>query len=191
MKKWDELLRDAAYPRYFVDFAKAEAAATELRVWEADRIYGLFQTEAYARVLLGNDEDAVRARLARQKILDRKDAPLVCVILDEIVLYRQVGSREVMRAQIEHLIELSHRDRIHIQIAPVAHYPDVTSSFHIATQPNRKEVLYENKAIEGVTSTEAKALTRMNQAFLTLQARALNVEDSRAFLRKVLEEKWT
>ncbi|WP_019629773.1 helix-turn-helix domain-containing protein [Actinomadura atramentaria] len=190
VRKWDNLLTDAGYPEYFLDFTHAEDAANLLRAWVADRVYGLFQTEAYARVLLITDQ-AVRNRMARQEIIDRENGPLICVIMDESVLHRQVGTREVMRAQIEHLIELSRHDRVHLQIAPTAYYRDVTSSFTIATQPDRSEVLYESKAIDGVVSTKASDLAKVGEAFLTLQARALNIEDSLAFMRKVLEEKWT
>ncbi|MFC0042367.1 helix-turn-helix domain-containing protein [Actinomadura rayongensis] len=190
IKKWDEMVRNASYPAYFIDFSHAEQAATLLRVYESQLIYGPFQTADYAKVLLGK-EDLIQARLARRGMLDREDAPLVCVILDETILYRQVGSREVMRAQIEHLIEISHHDRVHLQIAPIAYYRGVFGSFHIATQLDRTEVLYEEKTADAVTSTKAGELVMANEAFMTLTTRALNLEDSRAFLKKVLEEKWT
>jgi transcriptional regulator with XRE-family HTH domain len=190
VQKWDDLLKDATYPEYFIDFSFAEQTAALIRVYEAQRVYGPFQTEEYAKDLLRKDE-AVQARLARLGMLDREDAPLLCVILDETVLYREVGSREVMRAQIEHLIELSRHDRVHLQIAPIAYYKGVVGSFIIATQPDRTEVLHEEKTVDGVTSTKSTDLAKANEAFMTLTTRALNLEDSRAFMKKVLEEKWT
>lgn len=49
VEAWDELLRGTKYPKYFVSFPKKEASAVQLRSYEAYFVYGLFQTEGYAR----------------------------------------------------------------------------------------------------------------------------------------------
>ncbi len=83
------------YPSWFVDWIPAEEKAVLLRSFEVALIPGLLQTSDYARALLYGVEKDVEARIARQAILARKDAPpvrLFCV-LDEAALHRDVGAR--------------------------------------------------------------------------------------------------
>ncbi|MEV5572504.1 helix-turn-helix transcriptional regulator [Spirillospora sp. NPDC052269] len=187
---WNELVRSAKYPQYFEDFASLESTAVLLRKYSADVVDGLLQVESYARVLL-RDEDSVLARMKRQEILTREPIPTVCFILDESVLYREVGSPEVMNGQLSHLLEISAWEKVCLQVAPTAYYRGVSGSFSIATQEDRDEAAYAGSAFGGETSEEAEQLMLVNEAFAVLQARARNVADTRTFIRKVLEERWT
>lgn len=107
------------------DLFDLEGKATQIRTYQSYLIPGLFQTEAYARasveatrpVLSPEDvEKAVALRLTRQEILERKDAPQMWAIVDESVVYREVGSPTVMRQQCEHLLRLSARSNVVIQV---------------------------------------------------------------------------
>jgi transcriptional regulator with XRE-family HTH domain len=190
---WDDLLeqiRHVRYPTHFVAFPKAEASADQLRVYETHLVYGLFQTEAYARVLLVEDE-AVATRLKRQELLAENFRPMISVVMEESVLYRLVGSKEVMREQLERLIEISLCDGIFLQIAETAYHRGVRASFHIATQSDRSEVAYVVKATGGETTRDPSELAMMSKVMHTLSAQALNTKDSRACIRKVIEERWT
>ncbi|GAA0589661.1 helix-turn-helix transcriptional regulator [Actinomadura livida] len=193
VEAWDELLesiKSDKYPEFFANFPKAEQSASMLRAYEERVIHGLFQIEDYARVLL-NSEDAVKSRMRRQEILDRDPAPAVTVVMDETVLYREVGGKEVMRRQLEHLIDLSYRDKINIQIAPIKYIRNVWATFVIATLPDQRQVVYTAKAYGGETSTSPVEVALVNEAMATLQAEALNASDTRALIRKVIEERWT
>lgn len=104
VEAWDELLesiKSDKYPEFFANFPKAEQSAIMIRAYEERVVHGLFQTEAYARVLL-TDEDAIKNRMRRQEILGRDPAPSVTVVMDETVLYREVGGKEVMRERLLH-----------------------------------------------------------------------------------------
>lgn len=193
VEAWDVLLEKiklVRYPTHFVTFPKVEATADQLRVYENYLVYGLFQTEAYARVLLVDDA-AVATRMRRQELLKRQPRPLISVVMEESILYRQVGSKEVMREQLESLIEVSMQEDVFLQIAKTAYYRGVRSSFHIATLPDRSEVAYIVKANGGETSRDATELAKISKVMHTLNARALNTDDSRAFIRRVIEERWT
>jgi transcriptional regulator with XRE-family HTH domain len=187
---WDDLLRSTGYPRYFTDFSVAESTAVLLRSYQTTYVDGLFQTEAYARVLLVKD-DAVQARLRRQAVLDQEVPPLVSVVLDESVLYRQVGTKQVMREQLEHLLALMEREHITLQIAPIAYIRGARASFTIATQADRTEAVYLENAARAETSSEEEDLTRVTETFVRLQASALTVNDSRAPIERTLVERWT
>ncbi|MEV4252395.1 helix-turn-helix transcriptional regulator [Spirillospora sp. NPDC049652] len=187
---WNDLVSSAKYPQYYVDFATRESTATMLRTYSADIVEGLLQVESYARAILPSDAD-VLARLKRQEVLKRNPPPTACFILDESVLRREVGSPEVMNEQLRHLVELSARPGVYLQISPTAYYPFVKGSFAIATQSDRAESAYAASVFGGETSEEAEHLTRANELFAVLQARAWNVAESRVFIEKELENRWT
>ena len=89
---------------------------------------GLFQTEDYARAVtvLGHRaapadeiERRVSLRLKRQEILARPEpVPKVWAVIDESALRRPLGGREVMRAQLRHLIELAESPQVTLQVMP-------------------------------------------------------------------------
>lgn len=193
VEAWDELLesiKSDKYPEFFANFPKAEQSANMLRSYQDRVVYGLFQSEAYARVLL-NDEDALKNRMRRQEILYRDPPPSVTAVMDETVLYREVGGREVMREQLELLIQLSDREKINLQIAPIRYIRNVWATFTIATLPDQRQVVYTAKAYGGETSTNPANVALVNEAMATLQAEALNIRDTRALIRKVIDERWS
>lgn len=84
---------------------------------------GLLQTERYARAVVsagspGYVDEYVAARMERQTILDGKVR--LWVVIHEAALRRKVGGAEVMRGQIEHLIEMSRQPNVNIMIIPNA-----------------------------------------------------------------------
>ncbi|CAM5335337.1 hypothetical protein SCALM49S_01622 [Streptomyces californicus] len=63
----------------------------------------------------------VALRLERQKALVSERAPTFHAVLDEAALRRPYGEREVMRAQLRHLIDMSERPNITLQVDPLSH----------------------------------------------------------------------
>lgn len=186
---WTKHLRSASYPKFFADYSEAEATADLLRAYEATFVVGLLQTKEYAQALLPS-EAAVDRRLMRQQILFRETPPRLIVVMEESVLMRKVGGPEVMRAQCEHLLKMSQRENIIIQIAPTAYYRGISGSFNIATQPTREELVYLETSPGGVTSDEPRDILHVIGAFAELQARAMSVSDSADFIRKAID-RWT
>ena len=114
-------------PTWFEAYVGLEEAASQIRAYEVQFVPGLLQTGDYARAvtLLGYpsapDRDVDRRvglRLARQVVFTRPAPPNVWVVLDEAVLRRPIGGAEIMKAQIKHLIDLSQRQNVTIQIVP-------------------------------------------------------------------------
>jgi hypothetical protein len=114
-------------PAWFQSYLGLEAAATLIRTYEIQFVPGLLQTADYARsvILLGHagaDADEIERRIdlrrQRQQILNRPDPPQLWVVIDEAVLRRPIGGVEVMKAQIEHLIEASKLPNVRMQIIP-------------------------------------------------------------------------
>ena len=97
----------------FGELKEHEQRASRIRIWENRLIPGLLQTPDYARAVLGAD-DLVTERLDRQKILHTDHAPTLRAVIDESVLYRQVGTREIMRTQLHHLTNTDNPWDIHV-----------------------------------------------------------------------------
>ncbi|MFB4313444.1 helix-turn-helix domain-containing protein [Actinomadura sp. 21ATH] len=192
VESWDELLdsiKSDKYPKFFANFPRAEQVAIMLRAYEDRVVYGLFQTEAYARILLG-DDDAVKNRMQRKEVLGRVPAPAVTVVMDETVLYREVGGAAVMKEQLEYLLALSDENNVNLQILPISYVRNVWATFAIATLADQSQVVYTAKAYGGETSTDPADLAFVNESMVRLQAEALNTRDSRALIRRVIEERW-
>jgi len=114
-------------PNWFEAYVGLEEAATQIRAYEVQFIPGLLQTGDYARAvtLLGYPnapsreiDRRVGLRLARQAVFTRPTPPNIWIVLDEAVMKRPIGGAEVMRGQIKHLIEMSQRPNVTIQIVP-------------------------------------------------------------------------
>ncbi|WP_217207794.1 helix-turn-helix transcriptional regulator [Streptomyces sp. AC550_RSS872] len=121
-------------PDWFSLYVSLEGAARIVRSYEPHFVPGLLQTEDYARAVLeagtvgqtGPEtiERHVSLRMERQRLLERPDPPHLWVIMDETVLRRPVSVRgEVMRDQVDKLLEFAERDRVTLQIAEFAAGP--------------------------------------------------------------------
>jgi transcriptional regulator with XRE-family HTH domain len=121
-------------PDWFSLYVSLEGAARIIRSYEPHFVPGLLQTEAYARAVLeagtigqtGREsvERHVSLRMERQRLLEGSDPPHLWVIMDETVLRRPVSTRgEVMREQLDRLLEYAERDRITLQLAEFAAGP--------------------------------------------------------------------
>ncbi|MEV4105796.1 helix-turn-helix transcriptional regulator [Nonomuraea sp. NPDC049649] len=114
-------------PTWFQAYVGLEEAATRIRTYEVQFVPGLLQTKEYARAVvtagsagLSPEEISRRVdlRLERQRMFDRPDSPVFWAVIDEAALRRPIGGAEVMRAQIEHLIDLMRQPSITIQVMP-------------------------------------------------------------------------
>ena len=109
-----------------------EGDAKILRVYEPNRIFGLFQTEAYARAQFEIAkpiderttefvERSVEIRMRRKEAITRTDRPVeIHAILEEAAVRHVFGGPEVMREQYEHLAELVALDHVTVQILPMS-----------------------------------------------------------------------
>ena len=200
--QFTELL-DAAGDWQFRTYADAEQHASVIRMANPLLVPGLLQTEGYIRAVYeawrpvdGNVkiDVEVAARLERQSILDRELPPSLGVVIDESVLYRPVGGPTVMRVQLAHLLEMSERPRVSVQVLPadVGAHVGLRGSFVILSFPdNAPGMVYFESPDSGETTRDTKRLTRIAVTYDTLRDNALSVRASRELIRKVAQETWT
>ncbi len=112
---------------WFEEYLGLEEAAVQIRTYEAQFVPGLLQTEDYARAVIlleySNPKEISRRvslRIARQAILSGPNPTSLWAVLDEAVLRRPLGGPRAMRAQLQHLIEMSEQPNVTIQIVPFA-----------------------------------------------------------------------
>ncbi|GAA3973641.1 helix-turn-helix transcriptional regulator [Streptomyces plumbiresistens] len=123
---WWEEYRDTP-PSRLLDLAEMEHHAAALRVTQVINIPGLLQTPEHARALFRQAVPALRPheieyrishRIKRQAILHREQPPPYTAIVHEAALRMQFGGREVARAQLKHLTEISEQASISLRVIP-------------------------------------------------------------------------
>jgi transcriptional regulator with XRE-family HTH domain len=179
-----------------------ETDAESLRVYEPQIITGLLQSRPYAEAIVrGGSPEAseqendkrVEVRLRRQNRITSDNEPLrLWAVLDEAALHRVVGSRQVMREQLEHVIEMAQLPHITVQVLPfeVGAHPGINGQYSILEFADAADssVVY----IEGVTSDlyleKPHDVQKYTVMYEHLRAQALNVDQSRQLIENVAKE---
>lgn len=177
-----------------------EHAASEIRVWKLSRVHGLLQTEDYARALFGvarigeSDPDTERsvALLMERQRQAAASSPCLRIVLDEAALHHQVGGPEVLRRQIEHLVEASAMPDVFIQVMPYSSGVQIATdaAFTIMAFPDPADpdvvcIGYPTGLLWVEESTE---VDRYNELFRQLQATALSFEESASLMVSLLKD---
>jgi transcriptional regulator with XRE-family HTH domain len=142
-------------PQWFRTYVDLESAASLIRTYEGQFVPGLLQTDGYMRAVVQGahlEESAeevgrrVRLRMARQVLLTRQDPPRLWAVVDEAALRRPVGGREVMRGQLERLVEATKLPNITLQILPFnsGAHAAMAGAFSVLRFPDRElpDVVY-------------------------------------------------
>ncbi|MFF9113335.1 helix-turn-helix domain-containing protein [Streptomyces sp. NPDC014805] len=184
-------------PTWFQPYAEMEARATYISAFQAQVVYGLLQTEEYARALLGVDQpgkvdEMVAARLDRQRILHREQPPAVWVVLSEAVLLQEVGGRDVMRGQLARLLEFSDSPWVKVQVLPfsVGQHTGMMGSFNLLRFDDGPDLFYLESYDQGHMTANPQVIRERSFGYARLQATALSPEDSVALITRVMEERY-
>ncbi len=116
-------------PEWFDRLVGLQEAAATIRTFEIQYVPGLLQTADYTRAVVQRGlpnapenevERRVELRMRRAQLLTRKDAPQLWAVIDESVLWRVLGSAEVMREQLDHLITMAQKPHVTLQVVPLS-----------------------------------------------------------------------
>lgn len=163
---------------------------------------GLMQTEAYMRVLFADGDgvlddlttaEKVAIRLARQEVLRAEKPPWYRLTLHESALYLNVGGRKVMHGQLAHLLDAGRQRNIDIQVIPQHALPlaALSGSFCLLTMPDGSRSAYSEGIGIGRFFEQPEEVTRLTLIYDRVQAAALDPEMSAAFIRNVMEDRYT
>ncbi|GLZ07031.1 transcriptional regulator [Actinomadura sp. NBRC 104412] len=177
-------------PEWFVEWPIIEDEAEALCVYNPCVVYGLLQTEEYAEIVLFGDRPQVEARLARQAVLTKADAPRLVYLLPEHVLWYDVGGAGVMGPQLDRLCEAV-SSRLSVQVVPNGQsHPGNKGEFTVATLPRGAEVGYVATAARGMILDAHKDIATMKDDFSAIRAHALPVGMSIDLIQRTKEERW-
>jgi hypothetical protein len=181
-------------------FAELEDDAAEIRSWQVQVVHGLLQTEDYARELIQGyvqDEAEVdrrlQARIHRQALLARQNAPTLNVIVDEPVLHRPVGGTEVMCGQLDALLDTGRRPNVSVRVLPVeigTHPVLGEGAFTIFSFRHAfaTDVAYVESVAGGIYLEDVEQVRRCSVMFERISDAALPEEDSTALIAALMKE---
>ncbi|HEY9331879.1 MAG TPA: helix-turn-helix transcriptional regulator [Streptomyces sp.] len=184
-------------PTWFQPYAEMEAKAAYISTYQAQLIYGLLQTEGYARALLGVDypdkvDEMAAARLDRQRILGRENPPALWIVLSEAALLQEVGGRDVMRKQLARLLDFRSNPWVQLQVLPfnVGQHTGMMGSFNLLRFDDDPDLFYMDGYDQGHMTANPAVIKERSVGYARMQATALSPEDSAALIAHVMEERY-
>ncbi|MFI9509067.1 helix-turn-helix domain-containing protein [Nocardia sp. NPDC052566] len=188
----DEGTQLAAYsdvlPDWFRTFAELEALAAGQFTYQAMALTGQLQTEGYATALLGGGLQiaaldlprAVKARMARQRVTNEVDPLNLEVVIEEDTLSRLVGGPAVMTEQLRHLLELTKRPNIKLQVMPkqVAVHVGLDGDFTLLNFAEAQSIGYTEYQTGSLLVQDPDQVALYKLIADRLQALALSADES-------------
>ncbi|WP_304455888.1 helix-turn-helix transcriptional regulator [Nocardiopsis sp. YSL2] len=178
-----------------------EAEASGVNTYQSMVVHGLLQTPEYAAAStrIGRSRSpetidrVVQARMERQEILDQDDPPKLWCVLDESVLHRPAGDKQVMRDQIARLIRhVETADHIKIQILPldVGLHPGVAGSFTILdfANPLDPSIAYIETRTDGLYLEEDEEVQVHRSAWDEIRVMALHPDASADLMGQIIKK---
>jgi transcriptional regulator with XRE-family HTH domain len=188
-------------PDWFEAYLGLEAAASLIRTFELQFVPGLFQTQGYARAVtvLGHKaapaeeiDRRVSLRMKRQDMLYSPDAPRVWSVMDEAALRRPVGGAQVMREQLNRLIEVAALPRVTVQVVPFRRggHAGAGGSFTVLRfrQADLPDIAYIEQLTSALYLERRSDVDHYMEVMNRLSAEALTPAGTTRFLKEIIRE---
>ncbi|ANZ17137.1 helix-turn-helix domain-containing protein [Streptomyces noursei] len=187
-------------PGWFQTYVGLEGAASLLRVYEVQFVHGLLQTEEYAHAVVSRGmpgapaaeiQRRVALRQERQKLLISERAPQLHCVLDEAALRRPYGGRSVMRGQLKHLIDISERPNVRLQVMPFnfGGHAGESGAFTMLRFPESdlSDVVYLEQLTSALYVDKPEEVAQYERAMERLQEDSPDPAETRDLLRGLLQ----
>lgn len=167
-----------------------EDKAATLRCWVGGVIHGLAQTPEYARAHLATTDAPtevvsarLQARMERQARLLRRDTRAeVWFLVDELALYREMGSPEIMAGQCDHLVKLGTAPDVSVLVVPAMGHPGANAEITVTDS-----AVYTEHFLSGYTYTDADAVATLTRKIVRLQGESYRASESAGIIGEVGE----
>jgi transcriptional regulator with XRE-family HTH domain len=187
------------HPAWFRDYARLERQAVEINDYNCHDIPGLFQPERRIRALyemrkplLDEEtiEQRVASRLARQEILAHWPPPMITAVIEESVLRRPLGGREIHKGQLEHLLRLGRLRNVELQVMPTdrTEHAGMGGSFILLTPKGKPQLGYTEVQSSSRLVTDPDEVRILAAQYGSIRAQALTMQESLALIEKMLGE---
>ncbi|MCX5398731.1 helix-turn-helix transcriptional regulator [Streptomyces sp. NBC_00102] len=187
-------------PGWFQTYIGLEGAASLIRIYEVQFVHGLLQTEAYAHAVVSRGmrgapeaeiDRRVALRLERQKVLVSERAPHFHAVLDEAALHRPYGSRDVMRSQLRHLLEMSEHPNISLQVMPFSFggHAGESGAFTMLRFPESdlSDIIFLEQLTSALYLDKAEDVQQYEKAMVRLRADSPGEDETRDLLHSLLQ----
>lgn len=182
-------------PLGFSKYVDLERTADSIRMYETHLISALFQTDEYARAVLGSSmsreaaDEAIAKGTERKAIFARRNPPHIFLVVDERALLREVGSPEVVQAQFAHLLEFTERPEVSLQVMPqdTRYCGAFSGSFTILGFDGDPDMVYIESAEMGALIDRPAAVAKCSMRFDLLRGHAYSIAESRAIIERALK----
>ncbi|MBW1604232.1 helix-turn-helix domain-containing protein [Streptomyces sp. JJ66] len=191
-------------PSWFQTYVGLEGAASRIDTYEVQFVHGLLQTEGYAHAVVASGHKSLRLseaeidrrvslRMERQKLLFQENATQYRCVLDDAALHRPFGSRAIMDEQLLHLIELSERPNIRLQVVPftLGGHPAESGAFTVLRfpEPEIPDVVYLEQLTGSLYLDKAEEVTQYGGVLDRLMTDgALSPEQTRDHIHKIRQQ---
>jgi transcriptional regulator with XRE-family HTH domain len=186
-------------PKWFQDYVGLEESAARIQTYEVAFVPGLVQTENYARAVVRRGlpdapadeiERRVSLRIGRQRLLAEPSQARLWAVVDESVLHRSVGGPDVMREQLTHLLDVTTRPNISLQVVPFATGGSAAeSSFTLLrfAEPELPDVVYLEHLCGALYLDKPEEVEVYTKVVQRLAVEAQTPDESRDTVTRVLD----
>lgn len=194
-----EYVRLDKYPEQFKDYVLLEQKAVGLQLYATLVVHGLFQTEEYARALIGGGypplseqrvEELVEVRMARRALFDREPTALIEVILEESILRRPIGNQGIMRGQMRHLAECARRRNVTLQVLPLdcglsGEHAGDRGDMNLVETPSHDHLVFLEIQGESMLVSDPAKVSTFAQRYAKIRAQALGPRESLGLIEQL------
>ncbi len=118
--------------------------------------------------------------------------PAVCALIDQSALNREIGGPVVMREQLIHLVAMSRRPNVTVQIIPnVGAHPGLLGAFTVADLEGTPGIVNMEDIADGRVAEDGATVSMVTLRFHSLRGDALSKGASRDLIEGVIQERWT
>ncbi|MEV8022771.1 helix-turn-helix transcriptional regulator [Streptomyces sp. NPDC086554] len=197
LKSCIPLMEEEKYPPTFVGWVRLEKTAASISAYESMVFPGLLQTEDYMRALyeervpqLTEDriEKDVMGRLERQALLSRTPPPMAGYVVEESVLRRLIGGREVLRKQLLHVLECTrtmHHLKVQVMPTETREHAGMQGAMQLLSTQEGRNFAYEAGQISGRLISKPQEVNQLIDRFGTLRAQALTPRASAELIETI------
>jgi len=195
-------------PEGFDVYIGLEEAASDIFWYESELVPGLLQTHDYAYALIeadnpgvesGEIERRVHVRVERQTLLTRVTAaPALSIALNEGILRRPVGGRNIMSGQLKRLLEVSELPNVTLRIMPFSaglHHGIMSGPFVILRFPlngdgkaSEPPTIYVDGFTGALYLDKPKEIQRYEMAFTSIWGTSMNESASQDLISRTTRE---
>lgn len=189
------------HPEWYRGYAGMEAEAVELHFYANSGIPGLLQTAEHAHSVFSHwrpflDEETIDKRVAdrldRQKVFQRRPAPIISYVLEEAMLWRPIGGRAAHETQLRRIIEVSRLRNVELQVMPLdrEEHPNLDSAFNLLIPKGQNhQVGYTEAQAHARLITDPAEVRLIAERYGIMRAQALTPRESLAKIEGMLEQR--